>query len=202
FTGVFSLCLLRGVVCFCPFTDFNCLVVCVRCRCWAAAICDCAVAVRGLAAVSLLLLPLCVDGELVCAEGCTQVTGAMAMMMAGRVLLVCALCVLWCGAGCGGGCEEVPADFLSGGSGGLGRGDVDSQHSARPETPAAHTPGPKTTLPEVQEKVLSPPPEATVSGTEDAAEEEKAKKEVMLNSLQNKRKLMEQVKRSKSLKTR
>ncbi|EAN86614.1 mucin-associated surface protein (MASP), putative [Trypanosoma cruzi] len=25
----------------------------------------------------------------------------MAMMMAGRVLLVCALCVLWCGAGCG-----------------------------------------------------------------------------------------------------
>ncbi|EKF29290.1 mucin-associated surface protein (MASP), putative, partial [Trypanosoma cruzi marinkellei] len=28
-----------------------------------------------------------------------QVTGAMAMMMSGRVLLVCALCVLWCGAG-------------------------------------------------------------------------------------------------------
>ncbi|RNC41459.1 mucin-associated surface protein (MASP), partial [Trypanosoma cruzi] len=43
---------------------------------------------------------LCVDGELVCAEGCTQVTGVMAMMMAGRVLLVCALCVLW----------SVPAD--------------------------------------------------------------------------------------------
>ncbi|KAF5214614.1 Mucin-associated surface protein (MASP) subgroup S074 [Trypanosoma cruzi] len=33
---------------------------------------------------------------LVCAEGCTQVTGVMAMMMSGRVLLVCALCVLWC----------------------------------------------------------------------------------------------------------
>ncbi|EKF27549.1 mucin-associated surface protein (MASP), putative, partial [Trypanosoma cruzi marinkellei] len=30
----------------------------------------------------------------------------MAMMMTGRVLLVCALCVLWCGAG-GGGCAEV-----------------------------------------------------------------------------------------------
>ncbi|EKF26017.1 mucin-associated surface protein (MASP), putative [Trypanosoma cruzi marinkellei] len=42
-------------------------------------------------------LLLCVDGELVCAEGCTQVTGVMAMMMTGRVLLVCALCVLWCG---------------------------------------------------------------------------------------------------------
>ncbi|EKF29277.1 hypothetical protein MOQ_006948, partial [Trypanosoma cruzi marinkellei] len=75
--------------------------VCARCRCWAAAICDCAVAVRGVAAVSLLLLLLCVDGVLVCAEGYTQVTGVMAMMMAGRVLLVCALCVLWCGAGCG-----------------------------------------------------------------------------------------------------
>ncbi|KAF5218123.1 Mucin-associated surface protein (MASP) subgroup S118 [Trypanosoma cruzi] len=36
---------------------------------------------------------------LVCAEGCTQVRGVMmAMMMTGRVLLVCALCVLWCGA--------------------------------------------------------------------------------------------------------
>ncbi|EKG08803.1 mucin-associated surface protein (MASP), putative, partial [Trypanosoma cruzi] len=49
-------------------------------------------------AVSLFLLSLCVDGELVCAEGYTQVTGVVAMMMTGRVLLVCALCVLWCGA--------------------------------------------------------------------------------------------------------
>ncbi|EKF28962.1 mucin-associated surface protein (MASP), putative, partial [Trypanosoma cruzi marinkellei] len=54
-----------------------------------------------LCALSLLLIPLCVDGELVCAEGCTQVIGVMAMMMTGRVLLVCALCVLWCGAGGG-----------------------------------------------------------------------------------------------------
>ncbi|EKF28289.1 mucin-associated surface protein (MASP), putative, partial [Trypanosoma cruzi marinkellei] len=52
-----------------------------------------------------LLLLLCVDGELVCAEGCTQVTGVMGMMMTGRVLLVCALCVLWCGMA-GGGCDE------------------------------------------------------------------------------------------------
>ncbi|RNC37778.1 mucin-associated surface protein (MASP), partial [Trypanosoma cruzi] len=47
----------------------------------------------------LLLLSLCVDVLLVCAEGYTQVTGVMAMMMTGRVLLVCALCVLWCVAG-------------------------------------------------------------------------------------------------------
>ncbi|KAF5220185.1 Mucin-associated surface protein (MASP) subgroup S025 [Trypanosoma cruzi] len=47
-----------------------------------------------------------------------QVTGVMAMMMTGRVLLVCALCVLWCGAS-GGGCTEVvkaPADGAGGGS--------------------------------------------------------------------------------------
>ncbi|RNE98216.1 mucin-associated surface protein (MASP) [Trypanosoma cruzi] len=59
--------------------------------------------------LSLLLLSLCVDVLLVCAEGYTQVTGVMAMMMAGRVLLVCALCVLWCGA-CGGGCSEATPD--------------------------------------------------------------------------------------------
>ncbi|RNC41819.1 mucin-associated surface protein (MASP) [Trypanosoma cruzi] len=32
----------------------------------------------------------------------------MMMTMTGRVLLVCALCVLWCGAG-GGGCSETPS---------------------------------------------------------------------------------------------
>ncbi|EKF30834.1 mucin-associated surface protein (MASP), putative [Trypanosoma cruzi marinkellei] len=53
----------------------------------------------------ILLLLLCVDGELVCAEGYTQVTGVMAMMMTGRVLLVCALCVLWC-CGAGGAAGE------------------------------------------------------------------------------------------------
>ncbi|ESS55950.1 mucin-associated surface protein (MASP) [Trypanosoma cruzi Dm28c] len=46
-----------------------------------------------------LLLSISVGVLLVCAEGCTQVTGVMAMMT-GRVLLVCALCVLWCGV-CG-----------------------------------------------------------------------------------------------------
>ncbi|KAF5214821.1 Mucin-associated surface protein (MASP) subgroup S082 [Trypanosoma cruzi] len=61
----------------------------------------------------LFLLSLCVDGVLVCAEGCTQVTGVMAMMMTGRVLLVCALCVLWCGAG--GRCDEEGPALPAGG---------------------------------------------------------------------------------------
>ncbi|EAN82649.1 Mucin-associated surface protein (MASP) [Trypanosoma cruzi] len=39
----------------------------------------------------------------------------MAMMMAGRVLLVCALCVLWCGAG--GGCEEGEVAVVAGSPG-------------------------------------------------------------------------------------
>ncbi|EKG02338.1 mucin-associated surface protein (MASP), putative, partial [Trypanosoma cruzi] len=66
-----------------------------------AAMCYCTVAGRGCECVlSLLLLFHCDEGTLFCAEGCTQVTGVMvAMMMTGRVLLVCALCVLWCGAG-------------------------------------------------------------------------------------------------------
>ncbi|ESS61906.1 mucin-associated surface protein (MASP) [Trypanosoma cruzi Dm28c] len=34
----------------------------------------------------------------------------MAMMMTGRVLLVCALCVLWCGAGCGFAKEKAVQD--------------------------------------------------------------------------------------------
>ncbi|KAF8277365.1 Mucin-associated surface protein (MASP), putative, partial [Trypanosoma cruzi] len=38
----------------------------------------------------------------------------MAMMMTGRVLLVCALCVLWCGAG--GRCDE--GKMAGSGSGG------------------------------------------------------------------------------------
>ncbi|KAF8296575.1 Mucin-associated surface protein (MASP), putative, partial [Trypanosoma cruzi] len=41
----------------------------------------------------------------------------MVMMMTGRVLLVCALCVLWCGAG-GGGCDDKPQASPSGSGGG------------------------------------------------------------------------------------
>ncbi|EKF29453.1 mucin-associated surface protein (MASP), putative [Trypanosoma cruzi marinkellei] len=65
--------------------------------------------------LSFCCFSLCVDGLLVCAEGYTQVTGVMAMMMTGRVLLVCALCVLWCGAGSGGSAEttQVPSVPLS-----------------------------------------------------------------------------------------
>ncbi|EKF29421.1 mucin-associated surface protein (MASP), putative, partial [Trypanosoma cruzi marinkellei] len=59
----------------------------------------------------LFMLPLCVDVVLVCAEGYTQVTGVMAMIMAGRVLLVCALCVLWCGGGCGGDAWSLSDDL-------------------------------------------------------------------------------------------
>ncbi|RNC40703.1 mucin-associated surface protein (MASP) [Trypanosoma cruzi] len=58
----------------------------------------CHLSLCSVAAVSVAF-SLCVDGALFCAEDYTQVTGVMAMMMAGRVLLVCALCVLWCGAG-------------------------------------------------------------------------------------------------------
>ncbi|RNC39476.1 mucin-associated surface protein (MASP) [Trypanosoma cruzi] len=83
-----------------------------------------------LAAVSVsclsFLLLLCVDVLLVCAEGCTQVTGVVAMTMTGRVLLVCALCVLWCGGG-GGYAEDVdvavgcPGTFGEGGGGAGGQ---------------------------------------------------------------------------------
>ncbi|EKG02345.1 mucin-associated surface protein (MASP), putative [Trypanosoma cruzi] len=67
---------------------------------------------------SLHLFLLCVDVLLVCAEGCTQVTGVMAMMMTGRVLLVCALCVLWCGAVFGHAMEDYCGE---GGGDGLRR---------------------------------------------------------------------------------
>ncbi|RNC34390.1 mucin-associated surface protein (MASP) [Trypanosoma cruzi] len=76
-----------------------------------------AVVVCGVAALYFsLLLSLCVDVLLVCAEGYTQVTGVMAMMVTGRVLLVCALCVLCCGAG---GVVYAMADRCSEGNGNL-----------------------------------------------------------------------------------
>ncbi|ESS60793.1 mucin-associated surface protein (MASP) [Trypanosoma cruzi Dm28c] len=85
--------------------------------------------------LSLLLLSLCVDGALVCAEGYTQVTGVMAMMMTGRVLLVCALCVLWCGTP-GGRCD-VANDVVDGGvkQGPLGGSQSDSreEEAGKPE---------------------------------------------------------------------
>ncbi|EKF28879.1 mucin-associated surface protein (MASP), putative, partial [Trypanosoma cruzi marinkellei] len=83
------------------FSDSDCLIGCALVLPF--------ITVLWLCDLSLLLPPLCVDGELVCAEGYTQVTGVMAMMMTGRVLLVCALCVLWCGAG-GGFCKQALED--------------------------------------------------------------------------------------------
>ncbi|KAF8302414.1 Mucin-associated surface protein (MASP), subgroup S070 [Trypanosoma cruzi] len=69
------------------------------------------------------------------------------MMMTGRVLLVCALCVLWCGV-CGGGCSETtpasPAflDNTSDGkpqndSTGVAGGGVQNGQQAAPQAPAA-----------------------------------------------------------------
>ncbi|PBJ81144.1 mucin-associated surface protein [Trypanosoma cruzi cruzi] len=52
----------------------------------------------------------------------------MAMMMTGRVLLVCALCVLWCGAG--GTCDKDatrPAGSLGASTGGVGERSQESQ---------------------------------------------------------------------------
>ncbi|PBJ70432.1 mucin-associated surface protein [Trypanosoma cruzi cruzi] len=52
----------------------------------------------------------------------------MAMMMTGRVLLVCALCVLWCGAG--GTCDKDatrPAGSLGASAGGVGERSQESQ---------------------------------------------------------------------------
>ncbi|EKF27819.1 mucin-associated surface protein (MASP), putative, partial [Trypanosoma cruzi marinkellei] len=62
---------------------------------------------------SLLFFCVLFTGLLVCAEGYTQVTGVVAMMMTGRVLLVCALCVLWCGAVFG----HAMDDYCDGGGG-------------------------------------------------------------------------------------
>ncbi|PWU88998.1 Mucin-associated surface protein (MASP) [Trypanosoma cruzi] len=72
------------------------------------------VTVRGCCVTCLLLLSLCVDVLLVCAEGYTQVTGVMAMIMTGRVLLVCALCVLWCVTPGGVYARDVDTNALGG----------------------------------------------------------------------------------------
>ncbi|EKF39693.1 mucin-associated surface protein (MASP), putative [Trypanosoma cruzi marinkellei] len=91
-------------------------------RCYNFSLCD-------VAALHFFLLFS--HGELVCAEGCTQVTGVMAMMMTGRVLLVCALCVLWCGAS-GGECTEALLP--------VAKTPADSKHGAGvAENPTGHT---------------------------------------------------------------
>ncbi|RNC42071.1 mucin-associated surface protein (MASP) [Trypanosoma cruzi] len=122
-------------------------------------------------AVSFLLLSPCVDGALVCAEGCTQVAGVMAMMT-GRVLLVCALCVLWWGTP-GGRCDE-------GGTGGTPPGasasDVvgnGSQESPPIAQGGSHTPG--LEAPGIKNKNEDPDDEQLL--TEDEEEEEESSDE-------------------------
>ncbi|EKF29375.1 mucin-associated surface protein (MASP), putative [Trypanosoma cruzi marinkellei] len=107
------------------------------------------VTVRWMCDLSLsLLFSLCIDGELVCAEGYTQVTGVMAMMMTGRVLLVCALCVLWCGIA-GGRCDETTAGSGSGGGG-------TPTKSEQIETPPQGPQGLNGESPSVKENVAPP----------------------------------------------
>ncbi|EKF28354.1 mucin-associated surface protein (MASP), putative, partial [Trypanosoma cruzi marinkellei] len=114
---------------------------------------------------------LCVDGELVCAEGCTQVTGVMmAMMMTGRVLLVCALSVLWCGAG--GFCEDL-APVVGGPSGPASdlKGLPEANESG---TLVSGNSGTKTQLPQ-DEETRSRSTEESPPGEKEEKEEEKIK---------------------------
>ncbi|EAN88056.1 Mucin-associated surface protein (MASP) [Trypanosoma cruzi] len=62
----------------------------------------------------------------------------MAMMMAGRVLLVCALCVLWCVAG--GICDEEAGGPAGGVVGNGGRSAVESSESSAPGPDASEPP--------------------------------------------------------------
>ncbi|EAN81602.1 mucin-associated surface protein (MASP), putative, partial [Trypanosoma cruzi] len=59
----------------------------------------------------------------------------MAMMMTGRVLLVCALCVLWCGVGCGFGDEEEGTALVVGPPGGRSNDGKGGPGSAPPSLP-------------------------------------------------------------------
>ncbi|PBJ78381.1 mucin-associated surface protein [Trypanosoma cruzi cruzi] len=80
----------------------------------------------------------------------------MAMMMAGRVLLVCALCVLWCGAG--GRCD-------AGETAGSGSGGGSLPESKQLETSPQGTQGPKDEARSVEEK-------KPVTSSEDESEED------------------------------
>ncbi|KAF8306546.1 Mucin-associated surface protein (MASP), subgroup S064 [Trypanosoma cruzi] len=83
----------------------------------------------------------------------------MAMMMTGRVLLVCALCVLWCGAG--GRCD-------AGETAGSGTGGGSLPELKQLEKSPQDTQGPKDEARSVEEKKL-------LTSSEDEAEEEEEK---------------------------
>ncbi|PBJ77715.1 mucin-associated surface protein [Trypanosoma cruzi cruzi] len=71
----------------------------------------------------------------------------MAMMMTGRVLLVCALCVLWCGVG--GRCdEEEDTALVVGPPGGLSNDGKGGSGSAPSSLPGTVPSGPRSVLPE------------------------------------------------------
>ncbi|RNC51809.1 mucin-associated surface protein (MASP), partial [Trypanosoma cruzi] len=128
-------------------------MVCASCHHFSLCCCCC-----GCVALSLFLLSLCVDVELVCAEGYTQLTGVMAMMMTGRVLLVCALCVLWCGAG---------GSFANEERTGLGSGAESLLESQELETSPQVTQGIRDGTGGVKGQVPSKPPEDEVEEDED-----------------------------------
>ncbi|KAF5217191.1 Mucin-associated surface protein (MASP) subgroup S080 [Trypanosoma cruzi] len=82
----------------------------------------------------------------------------MAMMMTGRVLLVCALCVLWCGAGsrCD---EEEDTALVVGPPGGRSNDGKGGPGSAPPSLPGTGTSVPRSILPE------SEVPQERIAGT-------------------------------------
>ncbi|KAF8303584.1 Mucin-associated surface protein (MASP), subgroup S009 [Trypanosoma cruzi] len=88
----------------------------------------------------------------------------MAMMMTGRVLLVCALCVLWCGAG-GGFADEERTGLGSGGP---------LLESQEVETPPQVTQGIRNGTGGVKGQVPSKPPEDEVEDEDEDDEDEGA----------------------------
>ncbi|EAO00135.1 Mucin-associated surface protein (MASP) [Trypanosoma cruzi] len=91
----------------------------------------------------------------------------MAMMMTGRVLLVCALCVLWCGVWL---CDAAVVGSAAGGAGGesAGKGAV--------ETTETSAPGPDTSDSSIDESKVNQSPEKSAVKSlevkEDAGQED------------------------------
>ncbi|PBJ73393.1 mucin-associated surface protein [Trypanosoma cruzi cruzi] len=95
----------------------------------------------------------------------------MAMMMTGRVLLVCALCVLWCGAG--GRCDEGMVESRAGGA---GSGGEPSLASKQLENSPQDTQGLKGGVPGVKENV-PPAPSAPTDEEDDEEDSEESEDE-------------------------
>ncbi|RNC41045.1 mucin-associated surface protein (MASP) [Trypanosoma cruzi] len=94
----------------------------------------------------------------------------MAMMMTGRVLLVCALCVLWCGAG--GICDKdatLPAGSLGASAGGVGERSQESEELAKPVLGGADS---EIQSPVVEQPQLNHPQDLRGAATESLGEGE------------------------------